>query len=60
MPENIDYLQIDLDAGNGSTMGFRKLDAEVFDKYKFTTSPLSLIIIAREITNQPVKSQGNI
>ena len=38
MPENIDYLQIDLDAGNGSTMkALEKLDSEVFDKYKFAT-----------------------
>lgn len=38
MPENIDYLQIDLDAGNGSTMeALEKLDNEVFDKYKFAT-----------------------
>ena len=38
MPEDIDYLQIDLDAGNGSTMeALEKLDTEVFDKYRFAT-----------------------
>jgi hypothetical protein len=38
MPENIDYLQIDLNAGNGSTIEtLEKLDNEIFDKYKFAT-----------------------
>lgn len=38
MPKNIDYLQIDLDAGNGSTMeALEKMDSEIFDDYKFAT-----------------------
>ena len=38
MPNSIDYLQIDLDAGNGSTMeALEKFDMEVFDNYKFAT-----------------------
>lgn len=38
MPSSIDYLQIDLDAGNGSTMKvLEKFDMEVFDNYKFAT-----------------------
>jgi hypothetical protein len=36
MPQNVDYLQIDLEANNGSTMEtLEKLDAEIFDKHKF-------------------------
>ena len=36
MPENVDYLQIDLEANNGSTMEtLEKLDNEIFDKHKF-------------------------
>jgi hypothetical protein len=38
LPLSLDYLQIDLEANNGSTINtLRKLDAEVFDKYKFAT-----------------------
>src|SRR6056300_286294 len=38
MPASIDYLQIDLNAGNGSTMKvLEKFDMEVFDNYKFAT-----------------------
>ncbi len=56
MPKNIDYLQIDLDAGNGSTMeALEKMDNEIFDDYKFATITLNMIIV-RVITNQPVKS----
>jgi hypothetical protein len=37
-PLNMDYLQIDLEANNGSTIEtLQKLDAEIFDKYKFAT-----------------------
>ena len=38
IPLNIDYLQIDLNAENGSTLNtLIKLDNEVMDKYKFAT-----------------------
>lgn len=38
VPFSIDYLQIDLEANNGSTIEtLQKLDSEVFDKYKFAT-----------------------
>lgn len=38
VPLNIDYLQIDLEASNGSTLNtLKKLDNEVMDKYKFST-----------------------
>jgi len=38
MPHNIDYLQIDLEANNGSTINtLKKLDAEIMDTYKFAT-----------------------
>jgi hypothetical protein len=38
VPKNIDYLQIDLEPTNNSTLQtLIKLDDEVFDKYKFAT-----------------------
>jgi hypothetical protein len=38
MPLSFDYLQIDLEANNGSTIKtLQKLDDEIFDKYKFAT-----------------------
>ena len=38
MPSSIDYLQIDLEANNGSTIQtLQKLDNTIFDKYKFAT-----------------------
>src|SRR5438132_687242 len=37
-PENIDYLQIDLDVNNRSTLDvLEKLESTVFNKYKFAT-----------------------
>ena len=38
MPLSFDYLQIDLEAANGSTIQtLQKLDKEIFDTYKFAT-----------------------
>jgi hypothetical protein len=38
MPLSFDYLQIDLEANNGSTIEtLQKLDNEIFDTYKFAT-----------------------
>ena len=38
MPLSFDYLQIDLEANNGSTIKtLQKLDNEIFDTYKFAT-----------------------
>lgn len=38
MPKTIDYLQIDLDAGNGSTMeALEMMDRDILDDYKFAT-----------------------
>ena len=38
VPLNIDYLQIDLEVENGSTLNtLKKLNEEVMDKYKFAT-----------------------
>lgn len=38
VPNNIDYLQIDLDVEDGSTLKvLQKLDDEIFDCYKFAT-----------------------
>ena len=35
-PKNLDYLQIDLEVNNGSTLKtLEKLDMEIFDEYKF-------------------------
>lgn len=38
MPKNIDYLQLDLEATNGSTLrALQKLDQDIMDEYKFAT-----------------------
>jgi len=38
VPKSIDYLQIDLEANNGSTIQtLEKLDSEIFDTYTFAT-----------------------
>ena len=38
VPASLDYLQIDLEANNGSTIRtLQKLDNEIFDTYKFAT-----------------------
>ena len=38
VPKNIDYLQIDLEVNNSSTINtLKKLDSEIFDNYKFAT-----------------------
>ena len=38
VPLNLDYLQIDLEANNGSTLNtLKKLNSEVMDKHKFAT-----------------------
>lgn len=38
VPNNLDYLQIDLEANNGSTLNtLKKLNKEVMDNYKFAT-----------------------
>lgn len=38
LPANLDYLQVDLEVSNGSTLEtLKKLDAEVFDSYTFAT-----------------------
>ncbi len=38
MPQHVDYLQIDLEANNGSTITtLQKLDNEIFNAYKFAT-----------------------
>jgi hypothetical protein len=38
MPLTFDYLQIDLETNNGSTIRtLQKLNIEIFDKYKFAT-----------------------
>ena len=59
-PLNIDYLQIDLEVANGSTLTtLKKLDKEIMDKYKFAiityeqeikhTNYMSTRIVSRQI-----------
>ena len=46
VPYNIDYLQIDLEADNGSTLNaLKKLQKDVMDKYKSAKITLNMIFI---------------
>jgi hypothetical protein len=65
MPTNIDYLQIDLEVSNGSTLEtLQKLDKEVFDNYKFATITFEHDIYCsnfnntREVSRQIFKNRG--
>jgi hypothetical protein len=52
MPTSFDYLQIDLEVNNGSTIQtLEKLDNEVFDKYKFATVTFEHDIYNRNFDN---------
>ena len=52
MPTSFDYLQIDLEVNNGSTIQtLEKLDNEVFDKYKFATVTFEHDIYNRHFDN---------
>jgi hypothetical protein len=66
-PENIDYLQIDLDVNNRSTLTTLEiLDKTVFDKYKFATVTFEHDIYTgnwfntHEISRQIFKDRGYI
>ena len=66
-PENIDYLQLDLDVNNKSTLDtFLLLNNTVFDKYKFATITLEHDIYTgnyfdtQEITRKILKDRGYI
>jgi hypothetical protein len=58
MPFNMDYLQIDLEANNGSTINtLIKLDTELFDKYKFATVSFEHDIYHTNYANTREKSR---
>jgi hypothetical protein len=59
VPLNIDYLQIDLEANNGSTIRtLEKLDNEIFDKYKFATITFEHDIYHTNFENTRLKSRN--
>lgn len=58
MPYAFDYLQIDLEAANGSTLGtLQKLDSEIFDSYKFATVTFEHDIYATNFGNTRLESR---
>jgi hypothetical protein len=58
MPLNMDYLQIDLEANNGSTIQtLQKLDNELFDTYKFATITFEHDIYSTNFDNTRLKSR---
>jgi len=57
-PKNIDYLQIDLEASNGSTIKtLEKLDSEILDDYKFATITFEHDIYVCNNFNTRIKSR---
>ena len=57
-PNNIDYLQIDLEPGNGSTIKtLIKLDNEIFNDYKFATITFEHDIYTTNFGNTREKSR---
>lgn len=59
MPLNFDYLQIDLDADNGSTIKtLQKLDNEIFDTYKFATVTFEHDIYHTNFDNTRLESRN--
>ena len=58
MPLSFDYLQIDLEANNGSTLNtLKKLDNEVFDTYQFATVTFEHDIYHTNFDNTRLKSR---
>lgn len=58
MPTSFDYLQIDLEADNGSTIQtLQKLDDTVFDNYKFATITFEHDIYHTNFDNTRLKSR---
>ena len=58
MPLSFDYLQIDLEANNGSTIKtLQKLDNEIFDTYKFATVTFEHDIYHTNFDNTRLKSR---
>ena len=59
MPLNFDYLQIDLEANNGSTLKtLQKLDNEIFDTYKFATVTFEHDIYHTNFSNTRLESRN--
>ena len=58
MPLNFDYLQIDLEPSNGSTIkSLEKLNHEIFDKYKFATITFEHDIYSTNFGNTRLRSR---
>jgi len=58
MPLSFDYLQIDLEANNGSTINtLKKLDNEIFDTYQFATVTFEHDIYHTNFDNTRLKSR---
>ena len=58
MPLNFDYLQIDLEPCNGSTIkSLEKLNNEIFDKYKFATITFEHDIYSTNFGNTRLRSR---
>jgi hypothetical protein len=58
VPLSFDYLQIDLEVSNGSTLKtLEKLDDEVFDTYKFATVTFEHDIYCSNFNNTRLKSR---
>lgn len=58
VPNNIDYLQIDLETGNRSTLTTLEiLDNTIFDEYKFATITFEHDIYAGDYFNTRVSSR---
>ena len=59
MPLTFDYLQIDLEVINGSTLKtLQKLDNEIFDTYKFATVTFEHDIYATNFANTRLESRN--
>ena len=59
MPFSFDYLQIDLEANNGSTLKtLQKLDNEIFDTYKFATVTFEHDIYHTNFANTRLESRN--
>jgi hypothetical protein len=59
MPLSFDYLQIDLEVPNGSTINtLKKLDAEIFDTYKFATVTFEHDIYRSNFDNTRLQSRN--
>lgn len=59
MPQTMDYLQIDLEANNGSTIKtLKKLDNEIFDNYKFATITFEHDIYHTNYANTRIESRN--